>query len=65
MSLPHICECRICGRAMESQLLPAPEVGTAVMNNATCPKCHQPMLSIPRMGLYHVCPAEQHTGDGG
>jgi hypothetical protein len=38
-----------------------PEPTTAVMNSSSCPKCHQPMLNIPRMGIHHVCPSEPQT----
>jgi hypothetical protein len=37
------------------------QTATAVLNSSTCPKCHQPMLNIPRMGIHHICPSEPQS----
>jgi hypothetical protein len=37
------------------------QAATAVLNSSTCPKCRQPMLNIPRMGIHHVCPSEPQS----
>ena len=29
---------------------------TGQVNTMTCPRCQQPWISIPRMGVHHVCP---------
>jgi DNA-directed RNA polymerase subunit RPC12/RpoP len=45
----HTCKCGECGREMASWTV-------IHVNQPTCPRCGGLWLSIPRMGIYHICP---------
>lgn len=45
----HICKCVECGREM-------PPWTVVEVKPINCPRCGGYWLSIPRMGIYHVCP---------